>query len=273
MKVFIIISVFVILGVLTWQIISFNQSLKAGREVITQLSVVPPRVLGDDLPPILKNYLSKVVLMNDPSLCRYVSFHQHGLFRMKPTDKMSGFTATQMISLVAPMFSWEANIKVSAVPVKVCDRLVDGKGELEARLFGVIPVAKATGPELLRGELLRYLAELPWYPIAIINQPLIQWQQVSDSKLIGTLEIDGVKASVEYTFEDGLIKSIYVPDRGMTVGSKSIPTPWVGKFSKYQRVGHMMIPTYGEVSWILPEGEFTYFKGNITDYNIACSNI
>lgn len=255
---------------LVWQKVSFDRWLEDGRHRITSAEAIERRLDLNTLPPLLQEYLEKVGVRDHSSTCGSVYFEQAGLFRMNPEDQMTSFTANQTVSLSAPMFSWEASIRTRGLPVKVCDRLIEGRGELEARLLGFLKVAKASGPELLRGELLRYLAEIPWYPSAIFNQPNIQWQQTGGSKLQGSLSVADVSATVEYRFEDGLIKSIYVPDRGRTVGSESIPTPWLGEFSEYKKVEGIVVPMRGEVSWLLPEAKFTYFKGEIVSYSLSC---
>jgi hypothetical protein len=38
-------------------------------------------------------------------------------------------------------------------------------------------------------------------------------------------------------------------------------TPWAGRFSSYARVGGMMVPTDGEVGWVLPDGWYPYWRG------------
>ena len=273
MKVYffiIFILVVPIIGFLTWQRISFKNWLKSGHIRITSFKAKELTPSVDSQPKLLQEYLKKVLPGHNQAVCNYTRFKQRGLFRMNPEDVMTDFKANQIVSLVSPMFSWEANITSKGIPITVCDRLVDGMGELEARLFGLFRVAKATGPELLRGELLRYLAEIPWFPHAAANQSLMSWQQDGDSKLYGTISLGEVSATVEYRLKDGLIESIFVPDRGRSVGGKSIPTPWLGEFKKYKKMGNVLVPTYGEVSWLLDEGKFTYFKGNITDYKVFC---
>jgi len=40
--------------------------------------------------------------------------------------------------------------------------------------------------------------------------------------------------------------------------------PWAGTFDAYRYFGGIRIPTRAEVSWLLPEGRFTYFRGTVT---------
>lgn len=254
-----------------WQRHSFQQWIEDGRENITSYQTAADQLPSKPrFPPLLESYLDRVLVDIPPAHCNFVSFKQEGLFRMDPTEKMTGFSAQQTVSLVAPLFSWQANVVARGLPVTVCDRLIAGKGEMQARLFGVFGVAKSSGSELLRGELLRYLAELPWYPAAILRHKQIQWQQVGDSSVKATITYANVEATMEYRFEEGLIQSIYTPDRERMVGSQAIPTPWLGEFGDYKEISGMILPSSGQVSWILPSGKFTYFSGEIGEYQLGC---
>jgi hypothetical protein len=205
----------------------------------------------------------------DETKSQFVFFTQSGEFRQKPEDKFSGFSAKQYVSLISPMFSWVASMSMNGIAVTVCDRLVDSKGELQARLFASILLAEGSGDSFLRGELLRYLAEIPWYPLAILNQPEIKWEETAHNKVTATLILDQVAATVEYTFNnDGFIESIFVPDREKGDGNAVELLPWHGEFSKYEERAGVVIPTRGQVSWMLDSGKFTYFKGQITSYQL-----
>lgn len=267
MKIVLFIFLLLLLIYSIFQKITFNKWLEEGRNYILSVSKPSNQTPSKKYPTLLQKYLDKVLSNNHKDLS-YVSFTQKGLFRMKPDANMEKFTAKQYVSLVEPMFSWKASIYVNKLPVTVCDRLIKSVGYLQARIFGIFKVADDSGPELLQGELLRYLAELPWYPVAIKNLPQISWTEVGDRKLLAELNISGATAKVEYEFnEDGLIKAISVPDRKRKVDNGYVSTPWLGKFSNYKIYDGIMIPTFGEVSWLLPDGEFIYFQGEIEKYN------
>lgn len=134
------------------------------------------------------------------------------------------------------MFSWVAAVRLKGLTITVCDRLVDGEGELQARLFSSIPLAKGSGDRFLRGELLRYLAELPWYPMTVLHQPDIQWKSVANNKITVTIVLGHVSATVEYTLNnEGLIESIFVPDREKADGASVELKPWLGEFSSMKK--------------------------------------
>lgn len=42
------------------------------------------------------------------------------------------------------------------------------------------------------------------------------------------------------------------------------PTPWEGRFEDYRTLGGLRVPARGEVTWLLRDGRFAYWRGEIT---------
>jgi len=47
-----------------------------------------------------------------------------------------------------------------------------------------------------------------------------------------------------------------------------VPRPWGGEFRDYVVLGGVRIPVRGEVYWHLPEGRFTYWRGQVTSLEV-----
>lgn len=62
------------------------------------------------------------------------------------------------------------------------------------RLFSIFPVAAASGKEMDQGALLRYLAEMQWFPSAALNR-YIQWEEIDSFSAKATMSDQGVTAS------------------------------------------------------------------------------
>lgn len=98
--------------------------------------------------------------------------------RMKPLIAASwmSFRATQTISTTECAFDWRARVgPLGAVSAQ--DALVDGEGRFDVVAFGIVPISRAEhSAALVRGELMRYLAELPWAPDAILFNAGLRWR-------------------------------------------------------------------------------------------------
>ncbi len=124
----------------------------------------------ETLPPPVQRYL-RAVLPDEQAMITSVRFTQQGLFRMSETkDAWQPFHATQFVTIRPPGFDWDARIRMApALDVHVHDAYVAGAGTLHAAVLGLVTVARMHGtPEMARGELIRYLAEAPWYPTAFL---------------------------------------------------------------------------------------------------------
>jgi hypothetical protein len=85
--------------------------------------------------------------------------------------------ARQVSGTRDPGFVWEATALLAhMVPIRVVDAHAEGKGWLEVRIAGAMPVANATGPESDKGEMMRFLSELAWNPDAILNAAALKWK-------------------------------------------------------------------------------------------------
>ncbi len=175
--------------------------------------------------------------------------------------------ADQWLSCYSSRLVWHGRGAMFGLPVSVVDSFVAGRGLLEARLAGTVRVAHGSGLAIDKGELQRYLSELPLHPDAILNNGALHWSQRDER----TVEVTGTTAtgtaSLQLSFDAaGDIVGSLAPDRPMTVGKGTVPTRWRGSFGNYRQFGAYRIPSHGEVSWDLPEGPFTYWRGEITSY-------
>jgi len=111
---------------------------------------------------------------------------------------------------------------------------------------------------------MRFIAEAPWYPTALLPSQGVQWEAVDDTSAKATLKDGETTLTLLFRFhENGLIGSVRAEARGRTVAGKVIPTPWEGRWSNYELRDGMYIPLEGEVAWLLPDGPKPYWRGKI----------
>jgi hypothetical protein len=174
------------------------------------------------------------------------------------------FSASQTIATTQAGFVWRA----AALPfdsMLIADYFVGGHGGLEVKLFGAVTVAEEVGSsDLDKGEALRYLAELPWNPDAILHNAALEWRVV-DSATIGVALGTG-DARAEVTFSlgaDGLVEIASAASRIYIADGLRVQRPWRGRFWDYRLIEGRRLPTRGEVAWVLDGGDFVYWRGHI----------
>jgi hypothetical protein len=118
----------------------------------------------------------------------------------------------------------------------ILDCYVDGEGLLEARLLGSLPLARLTGPEVSKGELMRYLAELIWAPHAMQHNPLLSWREIDASTVEVSAAIENDPARVRLIFQNGDIARIEADDRLRAAGRRIVPTRWRGCCGDYREI-------------------------------------
>lgn len=220
----------------------------------------------DGLPAPVARYFRFALTPGQP-LYRSARLEQRGQFRMGGIgSRWSPFTAVQHVSNTPPGFVWDAAIRMAPLAtVRVRDGYIEGHGVMQGKLASVLTVVNQSGqPELDAGALYRYLAEGVWFPVALLPQRGVVWEAMDDSTARATLTHAGATVSLEFRFgENGEIVGVYAPSRHREVRGKYVLTPWEGRFGRYERRGEMMVPSEGEVEWILPEGRLSYFRGEI----------
>jgi uncharacterized protein DUF6544 len=172
---------------------------------------------------------------------------------LKPGGRALRFTAVEELESRRVAFSWRARFPFG---LRVFDGY-DGKdGRLDVRLLGV-PVQRQRGQEITEGEILRYLAELPWVPPAKELNNELEWRNVDER----TVDVAAKGLTVRLDLD---------PNGDVVRASSGLrryqgkPTPWVGEYSAYETLGGMRLPTAAEVWWELETGRYVYWAGRVT---------
>ncbi|MGV8952220.1 MAG: DUF6544 family protein [Cypionkella sp.] len=170
--------------------------------------------------------------------------------------------ASQISGTRTPGFVWQAKGAMNGIiPLTIVDSYVDGMGVLEVRIAGSIPIATSAGAETSLGEAMRFLAELPWNPDAILNAHALQWLVIDDRALLVSMDTAGGSAQVKLRL-DAAGDIVQISAEGRPRADHD-PARWVGRFARYAQVGAYRFPRHGEVAWDLPDGEFIYWRGDI----------
>lgn len=221
----------------------------------------------DGLPPPVQRFFDAVLTSAQPMVAA-VTLEHAGTFNMSETgERWRPFTSAQRVATRRPGFVWDARVRVApGLGVRVHDAYVAGEGVLRAALFGLVPVVDLRDtPGLAEGEFLRWFAETAWYPTALLPSQGVEWAAVDDRSARATLRDGDITLTLLFRFDDaGLVESVRAETRPRTVDGTIIPTPWEGRWRRYERRDGMLVPLEGEVAWILPSGPHPYWRGRIT---------
>ena len=201
-------------------------------------------------------------------LAHCISFRQQAEMQLKRGGPWQPITAEQIVSVGAPGFLWLAEQPMGPVAkFRVLDAFIAGVGLLQVQLLGVIPVVRAQGADIDRAEAMRYLAELPWAPDAILGNAHLVWRMIgtdwAEVHLTGALD-----APVRFRFDAaGDIVEMQADSRpARDAAGRSVVYDWQGYFRDYRMLGPRRVPTEVEVGYVYPDGYSAYFQGRISEY-------
>jgi hypothetical protein len=111
------------------------------------------------LPDPARRYLEHAIA-SGTRLASAVRLRMHGEIKL---NHWLPLTAEQVIRWGRGMI-WSAAVRMRGIPIRGSDRLVDGEGATRWKLFGIIPVATASGPDITRSVAGRVEVESIWLP-------------------------------------------------------------------------------------------------------------
>jgi len=228
----------------------------------------------EGLPAPVQRYF-RTALKDGQPIITTVTIHIAGSFNMSTTgEQWKPFTSRQRVITRRPGFLWDA--KISMLPglkVRVVDSYIVGNGLLHATVQGLFTVADIRGEgEIARGELMRWFAEVAWYPTALLPSQGVRWEAVDEHSANATMADGPLTMTLLFRFNDaGLIGSFRAEARGGMVGKDMVMAPWEGNWSNYQIRDGVQVPLTGEVAWIRPEGRKPYFVGTVSSLKFEFS--
>lgn len=192
-----------------------------------------------------------------------VRLQQRGELRTKPDAAWMPARAEQYFSIDPPGFVWRVDATMLRfMPVAGRDRYVAGHGHMLIKAASLLNVADAADDAIDRGSMLRYLAEIIWFPSAALAT-YISWEPIDDTHARATMRYAGGAAPAVFTFDDRGRALRFDAERPLGGGDKAKVLPWFGVNTEWRAFDGIEVPTRGEVGWQLPGGTFVYYRWEI----------
>lgn len=172
------------------------------RSAAEAADIFPPPAF-DRLPDLARRYLRHAVAPGT-RLATAVRLRMHGHIKLQ---RWLPFNAEQVIHRERGMI-WRARARVSGIPVRGYDRLVDGAGEMRWRLMGILPVMSAAGPDIARSAAGRMIGESMWLP-SMLCDARVAWSQIDDRHLSARVTVRPETADLVLEVdESGALRSV-----------------------------------------------------------------
>ena len=249
-----------ILGYGAWQFQSMVQGeLGSLTQEATEVRVAEEDLTG--LPEPVQEWLrTSGALDRDPP--QTMSLHQTGRLKTEPGGDWMQVGAKQTVSVQPPAFVWTASVEAAPqIFLTGRDRYMNGRGEMLIKLLSLVPVVDSSGKEIDQGAMVRYLAEMVWYPWAA-TQDYIEWEEVDDHHAEATMRYKGVEATGVFTFADGRPVR-FEADRYYDRPDGATKERWVVEMSNHRELSGLEVPTKASITWKL-DPDFTWYELEIS---------
>lgn len=212
------------------------------------------------VPAPAKRYLEHALTLGEPRASA-VRLGMRGEIRLDA--RWAPFAAEQVIH-AGRGFVWRASIRLRGLRVSGSDRYVDGVGLVRWKLFGLLPLASASGPDVSRSAAGRTAIEHVWLPPAL-PRAVESWEALDDSRCAATVRVGSELSRVELEIDStGRLRSAAMQRWGTPDG---VRTPFRAErfgclAEEERRFGAVTIPTRLRVGWFFgtprfdAEGEF-----------------
>ena len=252
-------------GIMYFNAFLFNKKTK--REIRTMKTSITDMVHTPfqseqfkDLPEPVIRYLHYARVFGQQPL-KYAFTRRKGRFRMRPNKAWMSLKAKTYHITDTPAFIRDATMDAGFVSFCVREKYGHGKANVLGKLFGAFTIVNENNDDVDRSSLLRYLADLPWLPTALIS-PTIKWEPIDEIAARATITEGELRVTAVFFFEpSGAISHIYAKDLYHDNANEN----WSCVFRNYESVNGFMIPTKGEYTWNLDAGDFIYEEFTVSD--------
>lgn len=235
----------------------FSNNVKEKKEVIQKADL-------ERLPSCVQKWLENSGVIGREKI-RTVRLKQKGLMRIKEDAAWMPVEAEQYFNVDKPGFVWKARVRMAPlVYLTGRDKYYDGRGSMQIKVLSLVPVVNASGPEIDQGTLLRYLAEIMWFPTAALNN-YIEWQEIDARSARAVMSYGGVTASGVFTFNDQGEIVNFIANRYRQLNGEYVLQDWGGVTKSYGKFNGIRIPDQTDVIWRTEAGDFDWFKCQITE--------
>lgn len=215
------------------------------------------------LPPVARRWLARALPPDLPASGRV-------LLTISGEIKLRSWTPFRSREILAPRagFAWEASAGRFPAVIRGMDYYLAGQGGMRWRLAGLIPVMRASGPDVSRSARGRVAGEAALCPGALAGSDVF-WRDEDDRFSVASWDFDGERMAVRFEIApDGALRSASLARWGDHGGKGWRLQPFGAVVLEERAFEGVTIPSrlragwgFGTPDW--DEGEF--FRARVED--------
>ncbi len=218
-----------------------------------------PDQLGT-LPDPARRYLTRAIAPGTPRVSA-VRLSMHGEIKL---GAWRSFEAEQVIVWERGLI-WQATVRMWGLPIRGADRLVEGRGAMRWALFGLLPLVRQSGADIVRSTVGRMAAETVWCPTMLCREA-VRWTAEGPSRARARLTKWGETVEPIFTVDEtGRLDRVALMRWGDPDDAGFRYMPFGGIVEDERTVQGITIPTRLRVGWHIGtdrfEAEGCFFRG------------
>ncbi len=263
-----------VIGIVALCTNQFNKMvMQETMELAAQPTAIDYRAISENdikhLPNIVQRWMQYSGVLGKERVVS-VRLKQRGEMKTKPEGKWIPFTADQYYDVANPAFIWSTEVDfMPMVKLMGRDKFTNGKGEMLIKLAALLPVVReGKNDKINSGAMLRFLAEMTWFPSAALND-YIKWEPIDEHRAKAYFTINGATVSGLFTFSDKGEMVSFEAQRYYGGGPGATLQTWLIRTSGHTDFNGTKIPGRCTVIWKLKEGDFNWLNLEIIalEYN------
>lgn len=170
--------------------------------------------------------------------------------------EQNNFTGSELVRL------FYLRMKMFGIPIYGLHSYTDKGASMVGKFAGLFTVINAKGNEMRISDTVTLLNDMCLFAPAALIDERISWEQMDDTTVnaIFKTEYCTVTATLFFNEKNELIKftsedRYYIDSNGSYQKVK-----WTTPFSDYKEINGLLLPSYGEAIWNLPDGDYSYCK-------------
>jgi len=217
-----------------------------------------------DVPESVRAYLTHAIAAGAP-LASAVRLWMHGMIKLGRWRK---FKAQQVIVRQRGMI-WHARLRIGGLSVRGEDRFLDGEGAMRWNLAGIIPLMRASGPDITRSAAGRAAAESIWLPSSLCSDD-VWWRAGEGNAVHARFAVDGHAADLALAVAQGRLHAVSLPRWGNPDGGPFREVPFGAFVDQEATFDGYTIPARLRVGWYFDDvarfdREGKFFEVSIDD--------
>lgn len=218
------------------------------------------------LPAPVRKYIEFSGAIGKPKV-NYFKIKFNGKIRKNEQSEWMPFTSEQynFMEPATRLFFMDATMK--RFPVAGFHRFSAGEAMMDIRLFSLIPVQYASGPEMNIAETVTFFNDMCCMAPATLIDPRIQWLEVAENKVKASFTNQGITITAWLFFDaQGALVNFTSADRFASMEDNTLKQiPWSTPLKDYKPFNGHLLNSYAETIYTYPSGDFCYGTFQLTE--------